>query len=95
MEGLKEIKNTKFPLRLFLLDNSHKIETKLCIFFFLFQKHLLQPASAKITGTFWRSNFTLIYSGKINICVIFAVDEILKFGWTYFCGSQLFIYYTK
>ena len=94
MEGLKEIKNTKFPLRLFLLDNSHKIETKLCIFF-PFSEASSTASFCKVTGTFWRSNFTLIYSGKINICVIFAVDEILKFGWTYFCGSQLFIYYTK
>ena len=65
-----------------------------CIFFF-FQKHLLQPACIKITGTFWRSNFALIYSGKINIRMIFAVDEISKFAWTYFRGSQLFISYTE
>lgn len=47
----------------------------LCIFFF-YQKHLLHPASMKVTSTFWISNFAVIYSGKINIRVIFAVDEI-------------------
>ena len=62
----------------------------LCIFFF-FQKNLPQPACIKITGTFWRSNFSLIYSGKINIRMIFAVDEISKFAWTFAAANYLYL----
>ena len=61
-----------------------------CIFFF-FQKHLLQPDCIKITDTFWRSNFALIYSGKINIRMIFAVDEISKFAWTFAAANYLYL----
>ena len=60
-----------------------------CIFFF-FLKNLLQPACIKITGTFWRSNLPPIYSGKVNIRMIFAVDEISKFAWTFAAANYLY-----